>query len=50
MKFSVIYEKPKKKGFVQHTAVFYKIEDACFWETYIKEQGCKNIQVVPNFN
>jgi hypothetical protein len=50
MKFSVTYEQPKKKGFAKQTAVFYKIEDAHFWQEYIKNQGCKNIQVLANFN
>ena len=36
MMYRVIYQKPKKKGFAKHTATFYKIEDAVFWEQHVK--------------
>ena len=36
MKYQVIYQKPKKNGFAKQTATFYKIEDAVFWEQYVK--------------
>lgn len=49
MKFSVVYEKPKKNGTAKQKAVFYKIEDAILWEEHVKSQGCKNIEVLPVF-
>lgn len=50
MKYQVTYVKPKKKGFSKQTVVFYNVEDAYRWETYIKDQGCESIQVLPKFN
>jgi len=47
MKFSVVYEKPKKSGTSKQKAVFYKIEDAILWEKHVKSQGCENVEVVP---
>jgi hypothetical protein len=47
MKYEVIYDKPKKKGFAKQTATFLKIDDAIFWENVIKTQGCKNIEICP---
>ena len=29
--------KPKKKGYAKQTATFLKIEDAIFWEQYVKQ-------------
>ena len=40
------YQKPKKKGYANHTATFMKIEDAVFWEKVIKSQGCKDIKIL----
>ena len=42
MMYRVIYQKPKKKGFAKHTATFYRIEDAVFWEQHVK----KNLDAV----
>ena len=50
MKYQVTYTKLKKKGKSQQTAVFYNIEDAYQWETYIRNKGCENIQILPKFN
>ena len=36
LKYQVSYKKPKKKGYACHKAVFYKIEDAIFWEEHVK--------------
>ena len=36
------HDEPKKKGFAKHTATFYKIEDAVFWEQHVK----KNLDAV----
>jgi hypothetical protein len=46
MTYQVQYLKPKKKGFSKQTAVFYRIEDAMFWENYIREQGVKDIEIL----
>ena len=42
LKYQVSYKKPKKKGYACHKAVFYKIEDAIFWEEHVK----KNLNAV----
>ena len=34
--------KTEEKGFAKHTAIFYKIEDAVFWEQHVK----KNLNAV----
>lgn len=47
MKYDVIYDQPKKKGFAKQTATFLKIDDAIFWETHVKSIGAKNIKVCP---
>ncbi len=47
MKYDVIYEYPKKKGYSKQTATFLKIDDAFFWEDYVKTNGAKNIKVCP---
>lgn len=47
MKYQVQYMQPKKKGYAKQNAVFYKIEDAIFWENVVKEQGAKEIIIVP---
>jgi hypothetical protein len=39
--------QPKKKGYAKQNAVFYKIEDAIFWENVVKDQGAKDIIIVP---
>jgi len=44
--YQVNYQKPKKKGYANHTATFMKIEDAIFWEKVIKSQGCKDIKIL----
>ena len=46
MKFEVTYHKPKKKGFAKQSAIFYQIEDAMMWEEYVKQKGCKEIQLM----
>ena len=47
MKYEVIYDKPKKKGYAKQSATFLKIDDAILWESHVKEQGCKNIIICP---
>ena len=46
--YQVNYLKPKKKGYATHKATFMKIEDAIFWENHIKENGAKEVQIVPH--
>ena len=48
MKFEVRYRKLKNKGYSQQSAMFYKIEDAIFWENHIKESGAQEVQIVPH--
>lgn len=47
MKYDVIYEHPRKKGYSKQTATFLKIDDAIFWESYVKDKGAKNIKICP---
>ena len=48
MKYKVQYLKPKKKGLAKHEAVFYNIEDAMKWESYVKFQlNAQELQIVP---
>ena len=49
MKYQVTYLKPKKKTFSKQTATFYTIEDAALWEKHVKEQGCKESEIIPVF-
>jgi hypothetical protein len=49
MKYQVIYLKPKKKAYSKQIVTFYTIEDATDWEKYIKQQGCKETEIVPVF-
>ena len=42
--YQVTYLKPKKKGFSKQTAGdFLSINDAIWYESVVKSQGCKNI-------
>lgn len=47
MKYDVVYLKPKKKGYIKETATFLKIDDAIFWENYIRKNGAKDITIQP---
>jgi len=48
MKYKVQYLKPKKKGLAKHEAVFYNIEDAIMWESYVKyELNVQNLEIIP---
>jgi len=50
VKYSVTYLKPKKKGtYSKQTVVFYRVEDAFDWETYVKSNGCKCTEIKPIF-
>ena len=49
MKYQVHYLKPKKKMYSKQVATFLTIEDAGFWEQIVKQQGCKEIEIVPLF-
>jgi len=44
--YKVDYLKPKKKGYAKHSASFMKIEDAIFWETVKKQEGCKDFRIL----
>jgi hypothetical protein len=45
--YQVIYLRKKKKGYSQQTATLNSVEDAFFWESVIKAQGAKDIQIRP---
>jgi hypothetical protein len=47
MKYDVIYERPKKKGYSKLIATILKNDDAIFSENYVKIQGSKNIKICP---
>jgi len=47
MKYEITYLKPKKKGYAKQSAVFLKIDDAIAWESYVKDQGAKEIIITP---
>jgi hypothetical protein len=47
MKYEVIYLKPKKKTYAQHTATFLDLEGAVFWQSVIEKQGAKDIIITP---
>ena len=49
MKYQVIYLKPKKKNYSKQVVTFFTIDDAGFWEQIVKQQGCKEIEIVPVF-
>ena len=48
-KFSVMYQQPKSKSgyYSQQEATFFDVRDAMLWERYVKELGCKNVEIVP---
>lgn len=50
MKYQVVYLKPKKKSYSRHSATFYRIEDATLWEKYVREQGCIESEIVPDYS
>ncbi len=47
MRYIVSYFQPKKKRgyYSQQSATFMKIEDAMFWESIMKEKGCKDVNI-----
>jgi hypothetical protein len=45
----VALQQAKKKTYSKQSAVFYTIEDATLWEKYVKQQGCKETEIVPVF-
>ena len=47
MKYQVTYLKPKKKSYSKQVVTFYTIEDASYYEQNIKQQGCKNTEIIP---
>lgn len=47
MKYEVQFLKLKKKGYAKHSATFFAIEDAIWYETILKSQGAKNIIIQP---
>jgi len=51
-KFSVMYQQPKSKSgyWSKQVATFFDVRDAMMWERYVRENGCKNIEIVPVFN
>lgn len=46
MKYQVIYLKQKKNKQTKQVATFYSIEDAIYWENYIKKQGYTDSQIL----
>ena len=47
-RFSVVYKKEKKSGYwSQQEATFFDVRDAMHWERYVKELGCKNVEIIP---
>jgi len=46
-KYQVVYMKPKKKSYSKQIATFYTIEDASYYEECIKQQGCKESEIIP---
>ena len=48
-KFSVVYQQERKKTgyWSKQTATFFDVRDAMLWERYVKELGCKNVEIVP---
>ena len=48
MIYQVTYLKPKKKGYSNQSASFLKIDDAIWWETLMKDEGCKDIKIKVN--
>ena len=44
--YQVTYLKPKKKGYSCQQATFLKIDDAIFWEHFVKEKGAKDIKIL----
>ena len=52
IKFKVVYLQPKKKigYYSQQEAVFYDERDALNWTHHVKEQNCKDIEIVPVFS
>lgn len=47
MKYEVCYLLPQKKKYVKETATFFKIDDAIFWESIVKEKGAKDVIICP---
>jgi hypothetical protein len=44
-RYVVKYTQPKKKGFSSQSATFFKLDDAVFWEEFIKKSGAKNVEI-----
>jgi hypothetical protein len=44
-RYIVKYTHPKKKGTSAQTATFFKLDDAVFWEEYVKKTGAKNVEI-----
>ena len=49
IKYQVVYLKPKKKSYSKQIVTFYTIEDASHYELNIKQQGCKDTEIIPVF-
>ena len=50
MKFKVVYQQMKKKGFKNQEAVFYDERDAINWEHYVRTlDNTKDIEIHPVF-
>jgi len=47
MKYEVSYLKPKQRGYAKQSAVFFKLDDAFAWQSYVKSVGAKEIIVTP---
>jgi hypothetical protein len=46
MRFTVIYQQPKKKGYSKQEAIFFKVEDASMWEKHVLKQGATDVKIV----
>jgi hypothetical protein len=48
MSYRVEWLRPKKKGyFSKQNAVLLTLEAAFFWESHLKQQGAKDIKIIP---
>ena len=44
--YQVTYLKPKKKGYSEQIATFFKIDDAEFWSKIVEKQGAKEVKIL----
>ena len=46
MRFTVIYQQPKKNGYSKKEATFFAVEDASMWEKHVLKQGAKDVKII----